>query len=50
MVCSANFEQRKDVVESKPIDLWLRIIKPLGASWMVNMYNHINSRPDMARV
>ena len=49
MVCPSNFEQRKSVAESKPVDLRLSIMKPLGASWMVNVYDHIKSRPDMIK-
>ena len=43
------FEQWKSIAESKPIDLRLNIMKPLGVSWMVNLYDHIKSRPNMIK-
>ena len=46
---SQVFKQRKGQVEDKSIDLRLSIMKPLGARWMVDVYNHIKSKPDMIK-
>ena len=44
------FEQRKGQVQNKSTDLRLSIMKPLlGARWMVDVYNHIKSKPDMIK-
>ena len=33
----------------KPVDLKLSIVKPLGAKWMVNMYDYFLSKPEIIR-
>ena len=41
------FDQRQGKVEKKPIDLRLSRVKPLGARWMVSLYDHLKTKPDM---
>ena len=41
------FDQRQGKVEKKPIDLQLSRVKPLGARWMVSLYDHLKTKPDM---
>ena len=31
------------------IDLRLSTVKPLGAKWVVNMFSHLKSRPDLVQ-
>ena len=31
----------------KPVDLKLSIVKPLGAQWMIELYNHLKSHPEI---
>ena len=33
--------------EMKPVDLKLSIVKPLGAQWMIKLYNHLKSHPEI---
>ena len=32
--------------ENKPIDLRLSVVKPLGATWMVSLYDYLKSKPE----
>ena len=31
----------------QPVDLQMRIMKPLGAKWMMGLYDYIKSKPEM---
>ena len=44
-VCS----QIKGETETKPVDLRLSVIKPLGAKWIVSLYEYIKSNPTLVR-
>ena len=35
--------------KQSPIDLRLSIVKPLGAQWMVELYDYLKSKPDTIR-
>ena len=41
--------QLQGKVDKKPVDLRLSIVKPLGAKWMVNFYNYIQTKPDVVK-
>lgn len=41
------FNQCQGKVEKKPVDLRLSKVKPLGAKWMVDLYDHLKAKPDM---
>ena len=28
-----------------PVDLWLIVVKPFGAKWMVELYDHFKAKP-----
>ena len=43
------FNQHQGKVEKKPVDLQLSKVKPMGARWMVNLYDHLKAKPDMIR-
>ena len=32
-----------------PVDLWMSIVKPLGAKWMIRLYDYMKSKPDITR-
>ena len=35
--------------EQKPVGLRLSIVKPLGATWMVSLYDYLKSKPEIIR-
>ena len=35
--------------ERKPVDLRLGVVKPLGARWMVSLYDYLKAKPDIVR-
>jgi len=39
--------QLEGKAEMEPIDLRMSVIKPLGAKWLVNVYDHLKSRPSI---
>ena len=39
--------QLEGKAEMEPIDLRMSVIKPLGAKWLVNLYNHLKSKPSI---
>ena len=41
------FNQCQGMVEKKPVDHRLSKVKPLGTRWMVNLHDHLKTRPDM---
>lgn len=44
-ICS----QLQGEAECKAIDLRLSVVKPLGARWMVSLYDHLKAKPDIIR-
>ena len=44
-ICS----QLQGCSEKRPVDLRLSIVKPLGAAWMVSLYDYLKSKPDIIR-
>ena len=39
--------EQKD--KKQPVDIRISVVKPLGAQWMVHLYNHLKSKPDIIR-
>ena len=35
--------------EQKPVDLSLSVVKPLGRTWMVSLYDYLISKPEIIR-
>ena len=35
--------------EMSPVDLRLSIVKPLGAQWMIKLYDYLKSKPDIIK-
>ena len=35
--------------ETVPIDLRLSVVKPLGAKWMVKLYDYLKSKPEIVQ-
>ena len=33
----------------EPVDLCLRVVKPLGAKWLVDMYDYMKTKPEIIR-
>ena len=33
----------------EPVDLHLSVIKPLGAEWLVNLYDYMKTKPEIIR-
>jgi len=44
-VCS----QLQQNVKTQPADLRLSVVKPMGAKWMVYLYDYLKSKPDIIR-
>ena len=44
-ICS----QLQGEAERKAVDLRLSAVKPLGARWMVSLYDYLKAKPDIAR-
>ena len=40
---------REPPTQVDPVDLWLSIVKPLGARWMVKVYDYMKSNPEIIR-
>ena len=40
-------EQLDASTEVVPVDLRLSVVKPLGASWMIKLYDYMKSNPDI---
>ena len=34
---------------NEPVDLWLSIVKPISARWLVNLYDYLVSKPDIIK-
>jgi len=43
-VCSQLQEESGEV---KPVDIHLNIVKPLGAKWLMEMYDHFKGTPQI---
>lgn len=41
--------QLQSKVDKQPVDLRLSVVKPLGAKWMVNFYNYIQTKPGLVQ-
>lgn len=40
-------EQLQEKTEVVPVDLRLSVVKPLGAQWMIKLYDYIKSKPEI---
>ena len=40
---------REPPTQVDPVDLWLSIVKPLGARWMLKVYDYMKSNPEIIR-
>ena len=36
-----------DPDQLEPVDLKLRVMKPLGARWLIQLYDHMKSHPEI---
>ena len=43
-----NFLQNK-IQEIQPVDLRLSMVKPLGAKWMIELFDHFKQKPQIIR-
>ena len=41
--------QLQSKVDKQPVNLRLSVVKPLGAKWMVNFYNYIQTKPGLVQ-
>lgn len=41
--------QLQGKIDKQPVDLRLSVVKPLGAKWIVNFYNYIQTKPDVVQ-
>jgi len=39
----------RDIKPAKSVDLRLSIVKPLGAQWIICLYDYFKSKPDIAK-
>ena len=47
-ICKQLHGSKENVVQ--PVDLRLSIVKPLGAKWIVGLYDYMKSKPNIIRM
>jgi hypothetical protein len=46
---SANISTTRQMSDVTPVDLYLNVVKPLGAQWMIQLYDYLKSKPDIVQ-
>ena len=39
----------KLIKDLRPVDLWLSVMKHIGGSWIIALYDYLSSKPDITK-